>query len=121
MILLTGATLLIQSMVRLRRVNPGFNTSNLLSMRIVLPGTRYDTDAKQMAFYNELVRRVEALPGIRSAALTFTSPFSGYALTPIQPVEQGAVPLNQRLLAMVQNVTPDYLRTLEIPLNRGRL
>jgi predicted permease len=121
MILLTGATLLIQSMVRLRRVNPGFNTSNLLSMRIVLPRARYDTDAKQVAFYNELVRRVEALPGIRSAALTFTSPFSGYALTPIQPVAQGAVPLNQRLLAMVQNVTPDYFRTLEIPLKRGRL
>lgn len=120
MILLTGAALLIESIVRLGHVRPGFNPRNVLTMRITLPFTRYDTDAKQMVFFNELIQRVEALHGVRSAALAFTTPLTTFALTPIRPVEQGAVPLNQRLIAMFQNVTPDYFRTLEIPLRRGR-
>jgi putative ABC transport system permease protein len=120
MILLIGAALLIESMVRLGRVQPGFNPHNVLTMRINLPFTRYDTDAKQMAFFNQLTERVESLPGVRSAALTFTAPLTTYALTPIRPVDQGVVPLNQRLIAMFQNITPDYFRTLEIPLRRGR-
>lgn len=119
-ILLTGATLLMESIVRLRGVNPGFNPQNVLTMRIALSPTRYDTDTKQMAFYNDLVQRVEAVPGVRSAALAFTAPFTTFALTPIRRLDQGAVPLNQRLIAMFQNVTPDYFRTLQIPLRRGR-
>lgn len=120
MILLTGAALLIQSIFRLRGVDPGFNPRNVLTMRISLPFTAYDTDAKQMVFFNELTERVEALPGVRSAALAFTTPFTTFALTPIRPVDQGAVPLNQRVIAMFQNITPDYFRTLEIRLLRGR-
>jgi putative ABC transport system permease protein len=120
MVLLTGAALLIQTIVRLRAVDPGFETRNILTMRIALPPARYDSDAKQMAFYNDLVRRVEALPGVRSAALAFSAPFSIFGRTPIRAIEQGAIPLNQRPLAMFQNVTPDYFETLGIPLRRGR-
>lgn len=119
-ILLTGATLLIESIVRLRAVNPGFNPRNVLTMRIGLSPTRYDTDSKQIAFYNDLVQRVESIPGVRGAALAFTAPFTTFALTPIRPLDLGAVPLNQRVIAMFQNVTPDYFRTLQIPLRRGR-
>jgi putative ABC transport system permease protein len=119
-ILLAGATLLIESIVRLRAVSPGFNPRNVLTMRIALSRTRYDTDSKQMTFYNDLVQRVEALPGVRSAALAFTAPFTTFALTPIRPLDQSVVPLNQRVIAMFQNVTPDYFRTLQIPLRRGR-
>lgn len=119
-ILLIGATLLMKSIMRLRAVDPGFNPENVLTMRITLLPGRYDTDSKQMAFFSDLVDRVEALPGVRNAALTFTAPFTTYAQTPIRPLDQGAVPLNQRQIAMFQNVTPDYFRTLQIPLRRGR-
>lgn len=88
MILLARAALLIQSIVRLRRIEPGFNPQNVLTMGIALPPGRYDTDLKWTAFYNELIRRVEGLPRVRSAALAFTAPFSTFALTPIRPVSE---------------------------------
>ena len=120
MILLTGAALLLQSILRLRQVDPGLDTHNVLTMRIALPPARYSTDALQMEFYDNLVRRVEALPGVRGAALSFSPPFSRYALTPVRRATEAAVPLNQRLLAMFQNVTPDYFRMLRIRVLRGR-
>jgi predicted permease len=120
MILLTGAALLMQSILRLRQVDPGMNTHDVLTMRIAVPRTRYSTAAMEMAFYDELVRRVEALPGVRGAAVSFTAPFSSYALTPIRRASEASVPLNQRLIAMFQNVTPDYFRILGIRLLRGR-
>jgi putative ABC transport system permease protein len=120
LILLAGAALLIESILRLRLVDPGFDTHNVLAMRIALPPARYSTDAQQMTFYDELVRRVEALPGVRGAGISFTAPFSAYALTPIRRTTDAAIPLNQRLIAMFQNVTPDYFRILGIRLLRGR-
>jgi putative ABC transport system permease protein len=119
MILLTGTALLIESILRLRQVDPGMNTHNVLTMRIVQPAI-YSTGARQMAFYDELVRRVEALPGVRGAAMSFTAPFSSFALTPIRRASQDSLPLNQRLIAMFQNITPDYFRMLGIRLLRGR-
>jgi putative ABC transport system permease protein len=120
MILLSGAALLMQSILRLRQVDAGLNTHNVLTMRIALPTDRYSTGEQQMAFYDSLIRRVEALPGVRGAALSFSAPFSSYALTPIRRATEGAIPLNQRLIAMFQNVTPDYFRMLGIRLLRGR-
>jgi putative ABC transport system permease protein len=120
MILLTGAALLMQSVSRMRGVDPGFNPSNLLTMRISLPESRYGTVDRTTAFYSGLVQRIEGLPGVRGAAVAFTLPFTGYAMTPIQPADQTALPLNQRLLATVQAISPDYFRTLQIPLRRGR-
>jgi len=61
-VLLIGAMLLIESLAHLSRVDPGFDTTNLLTMRISLPDARYDTPQKAGTFHEELVRRVEALP-----------------------------------------------------------
>jgi hypothetical protein len=120
MILLIGATLLMKSILRLRQVDPGFDTHNVLTMRIALSPSLYSTDARQTAFYDELVRRVEALPGVRGAAMSFTAPFSSYALTPIRRASEDSIPLNQRPIAMFQNITPDYFQVLGIRLLRGR-
>ena len=120
MVLLIGAALLMQSLARLYGVSPGFNPSHLLALRISLPPSRYDTGLKQAAFFDELARRVQVLPGVRSAAATWTLPFMGFARTPVQLANQPPQPLNQRPLALIQDVTPAYFRTLEIPLKRGR-
>src|SRR5579863_2735141 len=120
MVLLIGAALLMQSLARLYGVSPGFNPSHLLALRISLPPSRYDTGQKQAAFFDELARRVQVLPGVRSAAATWTLPFMGFARTPVQLANQPPQPLNQRPLALIQDVTPAYFRTLEIPLKRGR-
>jgi putative ABC transport system permease protein len=120
MVLLIGAALLMQSLVRLYGVSPGFNPSHLLTLHISLPPSRYDTGRKQAEFFDELARRVQSMPGVRSAAATLTLPFMGFARTPVQLANQPPQPLNQRPLALIQNVTPAYFHTLEIPLKRGR-
>ena len=74
MVLLIGAALLLQSLIRLYRVDPGFNPSHLLTMHISLPPTRYDTNQKQASFFDELARRVQLMPGVQGAAATFTLP-----------------------------------------------
>jgi putative ABC transport system permease protein len=120
MVLLIGAALLMQSLARLYGVSPGFNPSHLLTMGISLPPSRYDTGQKQAAFFDELARQVQSLPGVRDAAATWTLPGMGFGRTPIQLANQPPQPLNQRPLALIQNVTSTYFRTLEIPLKRGR-
>jgi predicted permease len=101
---------MIESLVRLRRVDPGFRPDNLLTMRIALPQPRLD----------ELVERVESMPGVRGAAVTLTLPMTGFAATPVQAAEARLLKLNERPLAILQSVTPGYFRTMGIALNRGR-
>lgn len=120
MILLVGAALLLESMARLAAVDPGFQPSGLLTMRIPLPAKRYDSEQKRAAFFSELTRRVESLPGVHSAGVTLTLPMTGFAGSPVHVVGRPLLRLNQRPIAIVQSVTPDYFRTLGIPLRRGR-
>ena len=120
MILLIGGALLMESVVHLRGVNPGFNPANLLTMRISLPQSRFDTDQKRNAFYEELIRRVGSSPGARSATMALTLPMTNYAGTPVQDAAQAPLKLNERPIATILTVTPDYFRTLEITLRRGR-
>src|SRR5438045_2153560 len=85
-------------------------------MKIALPAARYDADQKKAAFYDELARRVQSLPGVRSAAVTLTLPMTGFAGTPVERADGPPMQLNQRPIGIFQNITPAYFRTLEIPL-----
>jgi len=120
MVLLIGAALLIESVTHLRGVNLGFNPANLLTIRISLPQSRYNTDQKRTAFFEELVGRVESLPGVRGATGAMTLPMTGYAGTPVQDAGKPPLKLNERLIATVLVVTPGYFRTLDIPFKNGR-
>jgi putative ABC transport system permease protein len=120
LVLLVSAGLLFQSLARLYDVDPGFRPDHVLTMSVSLSPTQYDTDAKRAGFYTQLVDRVEALPGVEHASLTLTLPTAGWAGTPIQITGRPEPPLNQRPIAVVQLISPDYFSTLEIPLKRGR-
>jgi predicted permease len=120
LVLLVSAGLLLQSLARLYNVDPGFRPDHVLTMSVSLSPAQYDTDAKRASFYSQLVDRVEALPGVEHASLTLTLPTTGWAGTPIQITGRPEPPLNQRPIAVVQQISPDYFRTLEIPLKRGR-
>jgi putative ABC transport system permease protein len=76
LVLLVGAGLLVRSMARVLSVEPGFNTENLLTMRVDLPEKVYD-GARRQVFHDECLARVSALPGIRSAAITYALPIDG--------------------------------------------
>lgn len=119
-ILLIGAALLMESINHLNHVNVGFNTDHLLTMRISLPPTRYDT-RKTAAFQAELVRRVGLLPGVHGSSVMFFLPMEAYAGTPVQDAAKPILKLNQRPIAAIQNVSPAYFSTMEIPLKRGRV
>jgi predicted permease len=120
-VLLIGAALLIESLARVYRVDPGFQTSHLLTMNIALPSARYDTDEKKAAFYEELVEHAESVPGVRSAAVTLNLPMTdGWVGQPVQSAGTPPLRLNQRPIGVIQDITPEYFRTLAIALKRGR-
>src|SRR5580658_9596751 len=83
-VLLIGAALLIESVAKLRSVNPGLQPANLFTARIALSPARYDTNPKIVAFFDEVLRRIGALPGVRGAALALAIPQSVALRTNVQ-------------------------------------
>lgn len=119
-VLLIGAALLIESVANLRGIALEFNPANLLTVRVSLPLSRYDTGQKKLAFYDELMRRLNSAPGVRTATGAMFLPMTGHAGTPVQDAAKPLLKLNERPIATVLPVTPGYFRTLEIPMRRGR-
>ena len=122
LVLLVGAGLMLKSFARLHGVNPGFTTAGLLTARVALPAARYDSVAKKVAFAEALLARLRALPGVRSAAVVSSVPLSGQNAQWGYWVDGRPAPtLADVPVAVVRSATPDYFRTMEIPLRRGRL
>lgn len=119
-VLLISAALMVESLARVYRVDPGFEVSNLLTMQIALPAARYDSDEKRAAFYDRLVESLQSLPGVKSAAITRTLPMTGWAGAPIAVTGRAELKLNERPIGVLQNISHGYLQTMGIPLKRGR-
>lgn len=120
-ILLIGATLLIESLARVYRVDPGFQTGHLLTAKISLSPSRYGTDEKKAAFYRELIDRIQSLPGVRGAAVTLTLPMTDMWIgAPVQLAGTPPLELNERPISIVQDISPGYLHTMGIAVERGR-
>lgn len=120
-VLLVGAGLLVRSFQRLRQVDPGFRTDNLVTMRMVLPHSKYATQEQRRAFYDEMLRRVDELPGVESAGVITFLPLSFSGMNFAFSIEGRTAPGDMQLpLAVYRVVSPDYFRALEIPLQRGR-
>ncbi|HZS44545.1 MAG TPA: ABC transporter permease [Blastocatellia bacterium] len=117
-VLLIGAGLLIRSFIRLQRVDPGFNTHNLLTMQINLPRAKYQTGQQWDAFYQQILRRVQSLPGVESAGLTFRLPFNGAEGSAGFGIE--GHPSDTAKFAYSGRVSPGYFSALGVPVVRGR-
>src|SRR5581483_4033684 len=120
-VLLVGAGLLIRSFVKLLRVDPGYRAENLLTARLALP-PRYSNDAQRVQFYERILQRLAALPGVASVGATTHLPLTGYNMGAGLHVE-GRPPRagETEPSAPVARVNPDYFRTMGIPLRAGRL
>jgi predicted permease len=119
-ILLTGAGLMIHSSVNLYRAALAFDSSNVLTMRISLPLTKYKNPADQTAFYSALKSGIEALPGVQVASLASALPFGGWINFPVElEGAPSADPAHATELGAVA-VSGDYFRTLKVRLLRGR-
>jgi len=119
--LLTGAGLLIRSFVELRRVDPGFNPSGVLTFDVSLPDTRYPNGERTGAFYEDLLSRIRGIPGVRSAAVIFGLPLSNFGFNSSFDVEGAPLPQEQQPSVNMRLVSADYFGTMEIPLKEGRL
>jgi putative ABC transport system permease protein len=119
--LLVAAGLTLRSFVALASVKPGFDSSSVLTMSLNLPPSRYPTSEKRAPAIREILRRVKEVPGVESAGiinllpLTFRGGSSGFYVERTPPPAQGQAPAaNNRI------VSPEYFKTLRIPLRAGR-
>jgi putative ABC transport system permease protein len=120
MMLLIGAGLLVRSFMHLLRVDPGFDSQNVLTMNVSIPTVKYADAQKQIAFFDELVRRTSALPGVRSAAVSAALPLIPKRITPMLPEGQPEVPLGERPFMIVEAISPTWFRTMRVPMQAGR-
>jgi putative ABC transport system permease protein len=120
-VLLIGAGLLINSFVHLRNLDPGFRADHLLALNVNLSEVKYPDTARRTAFFDEVVRRVQALPGVQSVAVAGNLPFTyngdsmGIAVEGIPDP-----PPDQWPDVIYRAIGPGYFNTMGIPLVRGR-
>ena len=120
LLLLIGAGLMLRSFGHLLRVDPGLDPRNVLTMNVSLPSVKYAKADQQIAFFDEVLRRVSLLPGVRDAAISAALPLSFKRITPMLPQGQPEVPLSQRPFIDIEAVSPHWFRTLHVPLRAGR-
>ena len=122
LVLLVGAGLLAESFLRIQGTSTGFDPSNLLTVRIDLPSSRYPKHENEIAFYSEVVRKVSALPGVDSASGVVFLPFSGMlAATDFTIGGRPAPAPGEAPVTNVVVATPGYFPTMRSPLRQGRL
>ena len=121
LVLLVGAGLLVKSFLRLQRIDPGVSIDQVLTLRLRIPDARYAQNESQVRFYGEVLRRIEALPGVTAAGLTSDLPLGGsdsYLGFGIEGRPEAK--LGQGAEGGFHQVSPGYFRTLGIPILRGR-
>src|SRR5258708_15233353 len=120
LVLLICAGLLVRSFGRLLNVDPGFDANNVLIMKLTLPTVKYADPQKQIAFFDELLRHISAIPGVQATAVSAAEPLSEIPITPILPEGQPDVPLAQRPFIVIEATSADFLKTMRIPVLLGR-
>lgn len=122
LVLLIGAGLMIKSFVRLNQVNPGFNPTNILTLRTNLPSSnsKYNSSSKQLDFYQQVLERIRALPGVQSADAVSVLPTKGSTYTDDFLTVDGRTSVEPGTGVLHNVVTPNYFATMKIPVISGR-
>ncbi len=118
-VLLVGAGLLVRTLAHLYQLRPGFDPANVIASSFSLQDARYDTAQKVNQLFDSSLARMRALPGVDSAAAGLSLPYQFSADDFFRRVD-GPEASDQQIITDVNYVTPDYFRTLRIPLFRGR-
>jgi len=121
LVLLIGAGLMIRSFWKLQNVDPGFDTSNALTMSIVLTPSRYSEPHQRLAFVDRAMEQIRAVPGVVSVGTTTRVPLGGGGSTQPFSVEgRPAAAIAEQPMAQTRYISPDYFRAIGIPLRQGR-
>jgi putative ABC transport system permease protein len=120
LILLAGAGLLMRTLWKLQGVDPGFNPHGVLTARLSLPQKKFTTPQQTSLFYEQVRQRLRTIPGVESAAMVSSLPFSGGSIQPVGLEGHPAVAMADQPEVPVRHVTADYFRTMGIRVLRGR-
>ena len=120
LILLICASLFIQTFARLGRVDTGMRTERLFTARIGLPESDYPRPEKMVAFFDQLMPRLRAIPGVESVTTVWPLPLSGSNNTSSFDIEEHPMPEGQQPASPMRIVGSDYFKTMGIPIREGR-
>src|SRR5216684_3363067 len=124
LVLLVGAGLLVKNFQGLLKVNESYTPQTLLTMNLKLPQTQYAKPAARLAFHEHILERLSSAPGVRSASLVSDVPYSNGGGLPTDDFSIGGRPpaeRGERIEAIIETITPNYFRVLNIALRDGRL
>jgi putative ABC transport system permease protein len=121
MMLLAGAGLLIRSFIGLRSLSPGFDPNGVLTLNVSVPDAHYKNSSALQSYWDEVLIQVRGWPGVTSVGLVNELPMSGDDFSSSFRVEGRTVPEKDEPSAELRAATPDYFRTLAIPLKGGRM
>ncbi|HTQ78968.1 MAG TPA: ABC transporter permease [Thermoanaerobaculia bacterium] len=119
-VLLACAGLMIRSFSLLSHINPGFDSKNVLVLQASLPDWRYPQASRIDAFWEDVIRRVRTIPGVISVGACNTLPVNTFAWTSNLAIEGRPTVPGETLVVNFRTMTPDFLRTLKVPLLAGR-
>ncbi|HKQ93853.1 MAG TPA: ABC transporter permease [Blastocatellia bacterium] len=121
LLLLVGAGLLIKSFWRLQRIDPGFNANNALTASVTLPSRKYPEENQQSAFFQQLLEKVRALPGVQAAGASNVVPLGGDYVLGFVIEGRPPLPPGAGQSTNYYAVSADYFKAMGIPLLRGRV
>jgi putative ABC transport system permease protein len=119
LVLVASAGLMMRSFRSVLRIDPGFDSHNVLTFSAALPQASYKEQQQHLQFFERALAKIQELPGVQSAAGTFRLPIAGFA-TAIFSVQGKPVPAGQAPMADYRAITTGYFRTMGIRLLKGR-
>lgn len=120
LVLLVGASLFVRTFVGLRHVAVGYDPSRILTMRFYLPGTRYDSSRAEQQMVEDVMRRIEGLPGVEAATISNTVPLSGGGAGSGVIIEGTTVEKGKEPYLFWTGVAGHWLKTFGVKLESGR-
>jgi predicted permease len=121
LVLLIGAGLMVRTLWELRNVRPGFDSANVLTMRVAISADKFPLPSGQINFFQEVLQRVRALPGVESAGAIDSLPLGdGGSHQPFSIEGRPVLPMSEQPEVDVRLISPGYLRSMHVPIIRGR-
>jgi putative ABC transport system permease protein len=121
LVLLIGAGLMVRTLWELRNVRPGFDSANVLTMSVAISADKFLSPTGQVNFFEEVLQRVRALPGVDSAGVIDALPLGdGGSHQPFSIEGRPVLPMSEQPEVDVRLISPGYVRSMHMPIIRGR-